>query len=236
MWRDIDAQGYWLGEVFNRTKAGQVFAVMLNINAVRDDLGQVTHYVGVATDINQLKAQQELLERVAHYDALTQLPNRVLLADRLRQSIAQAKRNQTKVAVCYLDLDGFKPVNDTLGHETGDLVLKVIAGRMNEVLRASDTAARIGGDEFVVLLSDLESGDKVRPMLARLLQIIGQPIEVQGQQTAVSASIGVSLYPDHASEADTLLRQADIAMYQAKASGKNRYWFSAVPVALKPKD
>jgi diguanylate cyclase (GGDEF)-like protein len=229
MWQDIDVQGFWIGEVFNRNKAGLVYAVMLNINAVRNDLGQVTHYVGVSTDINQLKLQQEMLERVAHYDALTQLPNRVLLADRLHQAIAQARRNQTKVAVCYLDLDGFKPINDTLGHAIGDGVLKVIAWRMNEVLRASDTAARIGGDEFIVLLSDNEHGDNVRPILDRLLQTINQPIEVNGHQTTVSASIGVSLYPDHACEADTLLRQADIAMYRAKIRGKNCYSFSPSP-------
>jgi PAS domain S-box-containing protein len=148
MWQSIATQGFWIGEVFNKTKAGEVYAVILNISAVKNEQGQITHYVGVATDINQLKAQQELLERVAHYDALTQLPNRVLLSDRLRQAIAQARRNQTKLAVCYLDLDGFKRINDTQGHEAGDAVLKTVAQRMNEVLRASDTAARIGGDEL----------------------------------------------------------------------------------------
>lgn len=226
MWKDIANKGFWIGEVFNKTKAGAVYAVILNISAVKNDHGQITHYVGVATDINQLKAQQELLERVAHYDALTQLPNRVLLSDRLRQAIAQARRNQTKLAVCYLDLDGFKRINDTQGHEAGDGVLKTVAQRMNEVLRASDTAARIGGDEFVVLLSDLDAADTGETMLKRLLQTIGQPVEVNGQPASVGASIGVSIYPDNALEADTLLRQADIAMYEAKDSGKNCYRFS----------
>jgi len=226
MWRDIDSQGFWIGEVFNKTKAGEVYAAILNISAVKNERGQISQYVGVATNINQLKAQQELLERVAHYDALTQLPNRVLLSDRLRQAIAQARRNQTRLAVCYLDLDGFKHINDTLGHEAGDWVLKAVAQRMNAVLRASDTAARIGGDEFVVLLSDLDTADAGETMLERLLQAIRQPVNVNGQSASVGASIGVSIYPDNALVTDTLLRQADIAMYQAKDSGKNCYRFS----------
>lgn len=226
MWQDIATQGFWIGEVFNKTRAGEVYAVILNISVVKNEQGLITHYVGVATDINQLKAQQELLERVAHYDALTQLPNRVLLSDRLRQAIAQARRNQTKLAVCYLDLDGFKHINDTQGHDAGDAVLKTVAQRMNEVLRASDTAARIGGDEFVVLLSDLDASDTGETMLERLLQAIGEPLNVNGLPASVGASIGVSIYPDNALEADTLLRQADIAMYEAKDSGKNCYRFS----------
>jgi diguanylate cyclase (GGDEF)-like protein/PAS domain S-box-containing protein len=226
MWQDIATQDFWIGEVFNKTRAGEVYAVILNISVVKNEQGLITHYVGVATDINQLKAQQELLERVAHYDALTQLPNRVLLSDRLRQAIAQARRNQTKLAVCYLDLDGFKHINDTQGHDAGDAVLKTVAQRMNEVLRASDTAARIGGDEFVVLLSDLDASDTGETMLERLLQAIGEPLNVNGLPASVGASIGVSIYPDNALEADTLLRQADIAMYEAKDSGKNCYRFS----------
>lgn len=150
----------------------------------------------------------------------------MLLSDRLRQAIAQAHRNQTKLAVCYLDLDGFKRINDTQGHDAGDGVLKTVAQRMNEVLRASDTAARIGGDEFVVLLSDLDASDTGETMLERLLQAIGQPVDVNGQPASVGASIGVSIYPDNALEADTLLRQADIARHEAKDSGKNCYRFS----------
>lgn len=228
MWAEIDDRGFWIGKVFNRNKSGQVYAVMLNISSVTDDRGEVTHYVGVATDINQIKAQQELLERVAHFDALTGLPNRVLLADRLQHALAQARRSQTLVAVCYLDLDGFKHVNDTLGHDAGDLVLQTVARRMNDELRASDTAARIGGDEFVVLLSNLESPQGLRPMLDRLLHTLAQPIDFQGRPARVSASIGVALYPDNARVPDTLLRQADMAMYEAKASGKNCYLLSTL--------
>ncbi len=228
MWRQINQQGFWIGEVSNRHKDGTVRPVLLNINAVTDAQGRVSQYVGVATDINELKIRQDLLEHVAHYDALTNLPNRVLLADRLHQSIVQAHRNQTQLAVCYLDLDGFKRVNDTLGHAAGDLVLQTVAQRMGTVLRASDTAARLGGDEFVVLLSDLESPDALDALLQRMLQAVAQPIAIGDQQVSVGASMGVSVYPVNATEPDTLLRQADIAMFAAKAGGKNRYQLCGV--------
>lgn len=223
LWEDIDRCGFWTGEVFNRAKGGDVYAVILNISAVKDDNGQVSHYVGVSTDINRIKTQQQMLERVAHYDALTLLPNRTLLADRLRQSIALAKRHQTQLAVCYLDLDGFKQVNDSQGHGAGDLVLQAVAQRLVSFLRASDTAARLGGDEFVVLLGGLGSSEGLEPLLQRLIQAIGEPICIRGVDAVVSASIGVAMYPQDATEPDTLLRQADIAMYAAKAAGKNRF-------------
>lgn len=223
MWEEVAHCGFWTGEVFNRAKGGDVYAIILNINAVRDDNGQVSHYVGVSTDINQLKSHQQMLERVAHYDALTLLPNRALLADRLKQSIALAKRHQTQLAVCYLDLDGFKQVNDSQGHGAGDLVLQVVAQRLVSFLRASDTAARLGGDEFVVLLGGLASADGIEPLLQRLMQAIGEPICIPGVDAVVGASIGVAIYPQDATEPDTLLRQADMAMYAAKSAGKNRY-------------
>jgi diguanylate cyclase (GGDEF)-like protein/PAS domain S-box-containing protein len=223
MWQSIATHGSWMGEVVNRTKSGEFYSVILNISAVKNESYQVTHYVGMATNIHHLKTQQQSLERVAHYDTLTQLPNRVLLTDRLNQAIAKAQRHHTRVAVCYLDLDGFKQVNDTLGHDAGDQVLKTVAERMGSVLRACDTAARIGGDEFVILLSDLDAIDSIRPLLERLLQTIGCAFDINGQSTQVGASIGVSLYPHNATEPDTLLRLADRALYQAKESGKNCY-------------
>ncbi len=227
LWEEIERHGFWTGEVFNRAKGGDVYAVILNINAVKDDSGQVSHYVGVSTDINQIKTQQQMLERVAHYDALTLLPNRTLLADRLRQSIALAKRHQTQLALCYLDLDGFKQVNDSQGHGAGDLVLQVVAQRLVSFLRASDTAARLGGDEFIVLLGELASSADIEPLLHRLMQAIGEPICIPGVDAVVGASIGVAMYPDDATEPDTLMRQADMAMYAAKAAGKHRYHLSA---------
>ena len=228
LWQEVADNGHWKGEVFNRTKGGDVYAVMLNISAVMDDRGQVSHYVGVSTDIHQLVSQKQMLERVAHYDALTLLPNRTLLADRLKQSIALAQRQEKLLAVCYLDLDGFKQVNDSQGHGAGDLVLQVVAQRLLGFLRATDTAARLGGDEFVVLLGGLATPDGLPPLLQRLLTAIGEPIVIPGVDAVVAASIGVALYPNDAAEPDTLLRQADMAMYAAKAAGKNRYQLSAV--------
>lgn len=234
LWEDIDRCGFWTGEVFNRAKGGDVYAVILNINAVKDDNGQVSHYVGVSTDINHIKTQQQMLERVAHYDALTRLPNRTLLADRLQQSIALAKRHQTQLAVCYLDLDGFKQVNDSQGHSAGDLVLQVVAQRLISLLRTSDTAARLGGDEFIVLLGELASPEAIQPLLQRLMLAIGEPICIPGVDAVVGVSIGVAMYPDDATEPDTLLRQADMAMYAAKAAGKNRYHLSATGSPARP--
>jgi len=226
MWSDLTLNGHWSGEVFNRHKSGLVYAVLLNVSVVRNDEGQVMHYVAVATDIDHLKAQQQLLERTAHFDALTGLPNRVLLTDRLRQTVTFAQRQQTTAGVCFLDLDGFKLINDQYGHATGDEVLKVVAQRLRDQLRSSDTAARLGGDEFVLLLEDVESASALEHVLSRLLESLQQPIDLpQGQKGCISASIGVSLYPDHAIEPDTLLRLADQAMYTAKNSGKNRYRF-----------
>jgi diguanylate cyclase (GGDEF)-like protein len=150
----------------------------------------------------------------------------VLLADRLSHAIAQAQRNRAIVAICYLDLDGFKQINDTQGHQAGDVALKIVAARMTEVLRASDTAARVGGDEFVVLMSELDSIASVKPLLERLLHAIDQPMDINGQSTRVSASMGVSLYPINSEVPDTLLRQADMAMYHAKVEGKNCYRIS----------
>lgn len=228
LWSDLNLHGFWRGEVFNRRKSGEIYAVLLNITAVRDQSGQLRHYVAVATNITDLKAQQELLQRIAHYDALTHLPNRVLLTDRLHQVIALAQRQRSMAALCFIDLDGFKQINDTHGHALGDVVLKTVAQRMHAVMRASDTAARLGGDEFVLLLNNVESEQALQPMLQRLLDALRAPIDlapdVKGQ---VSASIGVSLFPHHGSEPDTLLRLADQAMYAAKRGGKNTYAFSA---------
>lgn len=163
------------------------------------------------------------MSRVAHYDALTGIPNRVLLSDRMRQAIPQASREQNMMAVCYLDLDGFKQINDTMGHEAGDQVLIEIARRIGSTIRGGDSVARLGGDEFVVLLLGLEKGEECVTTLERLLTAIVQPITVKNKHCTVSASIGVSIYPMDNEDPDTLLRHADQAMYVAKQSGKNRF-------------
>ena len=225
LWRGLTEQGHWSGEIWNRRKNGEVYAELITISAVRDGQGSTQHYVALFSDITAIKAHQSQLEHIAHFDALTNLPNRVLLADRLQQAMAQAQRRQQLVAVVFLDLDGFKEVNDLHGHESGDQVLITLAQRMKEALREGDTLARIGGDEFVAVLIDLEDPSAGVPLLNRLLMAAALPVPVGDLTLQVSASLGVTFYPQAQNvEADQLLRQADQAMYQAKLAGKNRYW------------
>jgi len=224
MWQSLIAKGYWYGEVWNRRKNGEVYAEMLTIGAVRDDQGNTQQYVALFSDITVLKEHESQLEHIAHYDALTTLPNRVLLADRLHQAMAQVQRGEQRLAVAYLDLDGFKSINDNHGHEAGDQLLMIVASRMKEALREGDTLARLGGDEFVAVLFDLADIETSVPVLARLLAAAAKPVHVGKDIFQVSASIGVTFYPQtEIMDADQLLRQADQAMYQAKLAGKNRY-------------
>lgn len=227
MWTTLKETGYWQGEVWNRRKSGELYAEMLTVSAVYNTDHQVQHYVALFSDITPMKEHQAELEKIAHFDVLTQLPNRLLLADRLQQAMLQCQRRQTLLAVVYLDLDGFKAVNDIHGHVAGDELLLVLAQRMLATLREGDTLARIGGDEFVAVLVDLQHPDDCRPMLGRLLQAACAPVALDTPAVpvtlAVSASIGVTLYPQDNSDADLLLRHADQAMYSAKGSGKNRF-------------
>ena len=223
MWEALTRQGFWRGEVWNRKKDGEIYVELLTISAVHDPQEQLTHYVGVFSDITQLREHQQQLEYLAHHDALTRLPNRVLLTDRLQQAMARTQRDGTLLAVCYLDLDGFKPVNDRHGHQAGDRLLLQVAERLRNSLRGGDTVARLGGDEFVVLLC-IASRDELHQGLGRLLRTLAEPYRLDVHQSAsVSASVGVTLFPTDCADADTLLRHADQAMYQAKLAGRNRY-------------
>ena len=226
MWRKLLEDGHWYGEVWNRRKNGEVFAEMQTISTVRDAQGRVQHYVALFSDISAIKAHQSHLEHIAHYDTLTNLPNRALLADRLHQAMAQTQRHGQRLAVAYLDLDGFKAINDRHGHDAGDHLLIVVAARMKSALREGDSLARLGGDEFVAVLLDLADVDASVPMLRRLLGAAAEPVQFGDLVLQVSASLGVTFYPQNDEvDADQLLRQADQAMYQAKLAGKNRYHF-----------
>jgi len=225
LWRDLIEYGYWYGEVWNRRKSGEVYAVMQTISAVRDGGGQVRHYLALFSDITPMKEHERQLEQIAHFDALTQLPNRVLLADRLHQAMNQTRRRDLRLAVAYLDLDGFKAINDTYGHDAGDQLLITLSARMKAALREGDTLARLGGDEFVAVLLDLADISASLPMLARLLAAAAQPVHVGAHVLQVSASLGVTFFPQMEEvDPDQMLRQADQAMYQAKLAGKNRYY------------
>ncbi|MET3129817.1 diguanylate cyclase (GGDEF)-like protein/PAS domain S-box-containing protein [Oxalobacteraceae bacterium GrIS 1.11] len=223
MWRALIDAGHWDGEAWNRRKNGEIHAEMITISAVRDAAGKTQNYVALFSDITPLKEHQRQLEYIAHYDALTGLPNRVLLADRLQHAIAQSQRRGQSLALVYLDLDGFKGINDHYGHQTGDALLITVAQRMQAALREGDTIARIGGDEFVAVLVDLDRPQDCEPVLRRLLQAAAEPVAADAQLLRVSASIGVTLYPQDGGDADLLMRHADQAMYLAKQAGKNRY-------------
>jgi diguanylate cyclase (GGDEF)-like protein/PAS domain S-box-containing protein len=223
MWDQLLSTGHWHGEIWNCRRDGTVFPELLTISAVRDENGKLRSYVGVFSDISELKAQQERLNALAHHDALTGLPNRRLLLDRLEQAIAQASRNGEQVAVAFIDLDGFKPVNDRLGHEAGDELLKAIAARLSESVRGGDTAARLGGDEFVLVLVGVRVVEEVETTLNRVVQAIGRPIRLRGEDVGVTGSIGVAIYPADGTVPETLLQHADLAMYSAKNAGRNRF-------------
>jgi diguanylate cyclase (GGDEF)-like protein/PAS domain S-box-containing protein len=223
MWKELTATGHWTGELWNRRKNGEVIAELKNISTVNDEHGTTINYVAMSTDITLMKEHQGQLERNAHYDLLTNLPNRVLLADRLSQAMLQCSRHEQSLAVVFLDLDGFKTVNDAYGHDMGDELLIALSIRMKRALREGDSLARIGGDEFVAVLTDLNTVEDCEPVLERLLLAASAPVTVGEIVLNVSASIGVTLYPQDNVDADQLVRHADQAMYVAKESGKNRY-------------
>ena len=223
MWRSIEEKDHWVGETWDRRKNGEVYAALQTISLVRDADGQPRHYVSLFSDITAIKVHEHELEHIAYFDALTGLPNRVLLADRLAQAMLQAQRRDQLLALVYLDLDGFKSINDQFGHEAGDRVLIWVASRMKETLREGDTLARLGGDEFVAVLVDLPDTATCQPLLARLLAAAAEPLAFAGHSLRVSASLGVTFFPQaQAIDADQLQRQAVQAMYQAKLAGKNR--------------
>jgi diguanylate cyclase (GGDEF)-like protein/PAS domain S-box-containing protein len=225
-WQQLKEEGSWQGEVWNRRKSGEVFVESMTISGVRDAGGSIRQYVSLFTDITEQKAQQSQLEHLAHFDALTRLPNRVLFSYRLNQLMAYARRHNSSLAVAFLDLDGFKPVNDNHGHAAGDYLLQQLADRMSECLRDEDTLARFGGDEFALVLELQPDHPSLEKLLERLQQAIARPVIWESAELRVTASIGVTFFPQ-AQDVDTqeLLDQADEAMYEAKNAGKNRYAF-----------
>lgn len=224
MWHSLRQDKHWRGEVWNRNKSGEIYAELLNIAAVQNRHGVTTHYVSIFSDITQLKEHQHELEKMAHFDALTQLPNRVLLSDRLKTAISHCHPSEM-MAIAYIDLDEFKPINDTYGHDTGDLLLIEASKRMRNRLDKQNELARLGGDEFIVILNNLTSASQCRKILEELLNTLSHPFIIRQQTLTISASIGVTVYPEDNADPDTLIRHADQAMYTAKQTGRNRYHF-----------
>ena len=225
LFQTLAEQSHWTGELWDRHKNGSLIALMETIVAVRDTRGNIKQYVALFTDITRLKAHQDQLQHLAQFDGLTNLPNRVLLADRLVSGMAQVKRHAGELlAVVFIDLDAFKTVNDNHGHQVGDQLLIALAERMQKTLRVGDTLSRTGGDEFVAVLLDLTDVAASVPMLTRLLAAVSQPVQLGDLTLQLTASLGITFYPqDEDVDAEQLIRQADQAMYLAKQSGKNRY-------------
>ncbi|WP_210545339.1 bifunctional diguanylate cyclase/phosphodiesterase [Rhodoferax sp. PAMC 29310] len=233
IWREVHRRGHWQGQIWNKRKNGEIYAQRTTVSAVLYENGVAQNYVGLISDITELKRHQSELERAAHFDSLTGLPNRLLLADRLSHAMNQCQRQNHSLAVVYLDLDNIKEVNDEYGHAAGDALLIEVSRRMKIALREGDTLTRLGGDEFVAVLSNLSEPDDGIPVLERLLQAAAVPVTVstapdeQGEKdhiiVRVSASMGVTFYPQDPADADQLMRHADQAMYAAKQAGKNRY-------------
>ncbi|RTL58228.1 MAG: EAL domain-containing protein [Rhodocyclaceae bacterium] len=216
---------YWQGEVFCQRRTGEEFPAWESLSLVRNADGQITHYVTAFSDISAIHSAEEKLNHLAHHDALTGLPNRLMFEDRFDYAIQQARRQQQTLLLLFVDLDSFKVVNDTLGHAVGDQLLQEVSLRLRSVLRRSDTVARLGGDEFVVMVSDNPSGDDAAHLATKILDILKQPVILAGERLTVGASIGISVYPDHGSDRHLLMRAADIAMYAAKNAGRNRFQF-----------
>jgi diguanylate cyclase (GGDEF)-like protein/PAS domain S-box-containing protein len=225
MWQTIHTEGNWQGEIWDKRKDGTVYPKFLSIAALRNEQDEVTHYSGVFYDISERKAVEARLDRLAHFDALTELPNRLFLLDKLSMACHATAAQKQNFAVLFLDLDRFKEINDTLGHEAGDDLLRITAKRLRESIRSHDVAARIGGDEFVVMLNDIKGPNNAAMVAQKIIESFAEPLTIAGQPVAVTVSIGIALCPDDAGDPETLLRLADQAMYRAKAAGRNSYRF-----------
>jgi diguanylate cyclase (GGDEF)-like protein/PAS domain S-box-containing protein len=225
MWNTLLATGTWSGEIWNRRKNGELYLEWLSISLVKDEHQSLAHFVGIFSDITARKAAEERVARLARFDALTDLPNRVLLIDRLEQAIRTAQRGATQVGVAFIDLDRFKEVNDSLGHNAGDALLQELARRLTGAVREDDTVARMGGDEFVVVFQHLLDANNAKACVTKLLQALRPPFELEGHEITVTASVGIAMFPNDAHEALELLRNADAAMYQAKRDGRDRFHF-----------
>jgi diguanylate cyclase (GGDEF)-like protein/PAS domain S-box-containing protein len=233
VWSQVLATGGWEGEIWNLRKNGEVFAQRLNVSAVRDPGGAASHYVAVFSDISPYKAYEAKLRHLATHDTLTGLPNRAEFERQCRDAIARARRVGRHVAVLFIDLDGFKSVNDACGHAAGDELLQALGARLCSALRATDSVGRLGGDEFGVLLADLESWVSSATVAQKLLNVLCEPVATAKGIHIVGASIGISAFPCDAEDAAVLLQLADAAMYHVKQAGRHGYHFhSDLPPAL----
>lgn len=216
---------FWRHELIQRRQDGRIYTVEQVLTPLRNDRGEVTHFVAIHEDITVRKETEARIFHLAHHDSLTDLPNRIIFYDRLKQALVQARRHDRGVGVLFVDLDRFKPINDSLGHETGDALLKIVADRLVRCVRRTDTIARLSGDEFTIVLQDLDRGQDAGHVAQKVLEAVGQPATVRNQAVLITASVGIALYPFDAADPDLLIAQADRAMYRAKKRGGHCYQF-----------
>jgi diguanylate cyclase (GGDEF)-like protein/PAS domain S-box-containing protein len=221
----LASEGHWRGEIWHRRKNGELFPAWLAISRLRDEAGRSDHHIGIFSDITRQKRDAERIRFLAYYDPLTGLPNRTLLADRIAKAIARSHRQGSRLALLFLDLDGFKQINDSLGHLTGDTLLRMIGERLKQTIRDADTLARFGGDEFVLLLAEVDDVGHACAAAQRCLDALATPLRIDAQEIGVTPSIGISVYPDDGDNFDLLVRNADTAMYHAKEAGRNQFRF-----------
>lgn len=225
MWRNLNRFGHWQGEIWNRRSNGEIYPEWLSISAVLDSEGQPSNYVGFFSDISERKAVEARMEFLAFHDALTGLPNRTQARNHFEQAMAFAHRAQAKLALLFLDLDNFKTINDSLGHEVGDILLKKLASMLQSATRETDSVSRYGGDEFLIQLSNARDSDTITDITEKILLHLAKPFDVGGYELSTSFSIGIAIYPDDGRDFDTLLKKANTAMYKAKEAGRNTYRF-----------
>lgn len=225
LWQSLAQAGHWHGEIWNRRKSGELFPALVNINTVWANDKRVSHYVSVFSDITVIKRSQNLLNHLAHHDALTGLPNRLLFNDRLQHALDRVQRHGGHTALLFMDLDRFKMVNDSFGHHTGDELLKSVSERLKNSIREQDTVARLGGDEFTVVAEDIEHAHDAAVLAQKIIDCFVKPFQVAGRDLYISTSIGISVYPDDGNNVATLVKNADAAMYRAKGLGRNNYQF-----------
>jgi len=225
MWNQLSQWGHWEGEIWNRRKNGEIYPEWLRISAVRDHQGKIAHYLRMSSDITECTQAQRRIEFLAHHDALTELPNRLSANQQLQLAIGNAEKSKAKVALLFLDMDHFKSINESKGHVFGDAVLKIVTGRIQSCVRETDTISRHGGDEFIVILSDLRDTDAIVRIAEMILRRTEEPITLDDHELSLTMSIGIAMYPDDGKDFESLLSSSDAAMYQAKAVGRNTYQF-----------
>ena len=225
LWKSVNEKGSWQGEIWDRKKNGEIYPKWLSISSVVDDNGRVIRYIGLFSDISVIKETEEKLYHMANFDALTGLVNRRYFQDQLERSLQQAKRLNDLLAVMFIDRTGFKLINDNLGHQTGDQALQIVSGRLKDCVRDTDTVARMGGDEFTIILPLINNSQHVVSIAEKILQHIVDPIKLKNKDLFISTSIGIAIFPYDASDAEELVQNADTALYRAKEKGKNLYQF-----------